>query len=197
MKDSFVFYRSFLRGIEKLTDDEQLKAYRAICKYALLGEVEELNGAASIVFEMAKPQIDANNKRYENGKKGGKFGKLGGRPKKTPTPEENTQEKPKTEEEPAPKKEKKQIYGEYKHVRLTPEEYTKLCNEYGDIETGRAIVYLDEYIERKGYKAKSHYLCIKKWVFDAIKEDTQKKANIARIDQRGTADDYFRERGFL
>lgn len=197
MKDSFVFYRSFLRGIEKLTDDEQLKAYRAICKYALLGEVEELNGAASIVFEMAQPQIDANNKRYENGKKGGKFGKLGGRPKKNPTPEENTQEKPKTEEKPAKEKEPKRKYGEYAHVLLTDKEYTALCEEYGDIETGRAIVYLDEYIERKGYKAKSHYLCIKKWVFDAIKEDTQKKANIARIDQRGTADDYFRERGFL
>lgn len=27
----------------------------------------------------------------------------------------------------------------------------------------------------KGYKAKSHYLCIRKWVFDALKEREQKK----------------------
>ena len=27
----------------------------------------------------------------------------------------------------------------------------------------------------KGYKAKSHYLCIKKWVVNAVKEDNLKK----------------------
>ena len=30
------------------------------------------------------------------------------------------------------------------------------------------IQYLDEYIEMKGYKAKNHYLCIRKWVVDAV-----------------------------
>ena len=139
---------------------------------------------------MIKKNIDRNAEKWEEiRQKRSEAGKMGGRPKKTPPAEEKPQE--------TPEKERKQIYGEYKHVRLTPTEYTKLCDEYGDIEAGQAINYLDEYIERKGYKAKSHYLSIRKWVFDAIKEDQQKKANIARIDQRGTADDYFRERGFL
>ena len=73
------------------------------------------------------------------------------------------------------KKETKHKYGEYKHVLLTNTEAKKLVSDYGKKETEDAITYLDEYIEMKGYKAKSHYLCIRKWVFDALKEREQKK----------------------
>lgn len=72
------------------------------------------------------------------------------------------------------KNEKKNIYGEYQHVRLTPEELQKLNEAYGEEMTRQCITYLDEYIEMKGYKAKSHYLCIKKWVVDAVKEKKNK-----------------------
>ena len=71
----------------------------------------------------------------------------------------------------------KHIYGEYKHVRLTDEERDKLMNEYGEAETTDAIRYLDEYIEMKGYKAKSHYLAMRKWVFDAIKKEKPTTSN--------------------
>ena len=71
-------------------------------------------------------------------------------------------------------KEVKNIYGEYRHVRLTEAEWDKLCNEYGNEKTREAIKYLDEYIEMKGYKAKSHYLAMRKWVFNAVKEDKAK-----------------------
>lgn len=73
---------------------------------------------------------------------------------------------------PKRSKPEKHTYGEYNHVRLTDNEYQKLCTEYGEIETGKAIRFLDEYIEMKGYKAQSHYLCIRKWVFDALKRET-------------------------
>ena len=72
-------------------------------------------------------------------------------------------------------KELKNIYGEYRHVKLTDSERNKLMDEYGEAETSEAIKYLDEYIEMKGYKARSHYLAIKKWVFDAVKRDNPKK----------------------
>ena len=72
-------------------------------------------------------------------------------------------------EESKPEKHK---YGEYKHVLLTDKEYNKLKNDYDNYED--LIKYLDEYIEMKGYKAKSHYLCIKKWVIDAVKKDNSK-----------------------
>lgn len=68
---------------------------------------------------------------------------------------------------------KKHKYGEYKNVLLKDEELQKLKEEYQNWE--ELIKYLDEYIEMKGYKAKSHYLCIKKWVVDAVKRNQPKK----------------------
>ena len=69
----------------------------------------------------------------------------------------------------------KNIYGEYRHVKLTDQEHEKLVSEYGWTMAKDLIKYLDEYIEMKGYKAKSHYLCIKKWVVDALKNNRGKK----------------------
>lgn len=66
----------------------------------------------------------------------------------------------------------KHKHGEYKNVLLKDEELQKLKDEYENWE--ELIKYLDEYIEMKGYKAKSHYLCIKKWVVDAVKKQITK-----------------------
>lgn len=65
----------------------------------------------------------------------------------------------------------KHKYGEYKHVLLKDEELQKLKQDYNNWE--QLITYLDEYIEMKGYKAKSHYLAIKKWVVDAVKKTSR------------------------
>ena len=65
----------------------------------------------------------------------------------------------------------KHKYGEYKNVLLTDEEYYKIVAMQDGKE---AIEYLSEYIEMKGYKARSHYLCILKWVFNALKEQKQR-----------------------
>lgn len=67
----------------------------------------------------------------------------------------------------------KHKYGEYQNVLLKDEELQKLKEEYQNWE--ELIKYLDEYIAMKGYKAKSHYLCIKKWVVDAVKEENIKQ----------------------
>ena len=63
----------------------------------------------------------------------------------------------------------KHKYGEYKHVLLKDEELQKLQKDFGNWK--ELITYLDEYIEMKGYKAKSHYLAIRKWVVDAVKKN--------------------------
>lgn len=68
----------------------------------------------------------------------------------------------------------KKIYGEYKNVRLSEKEYISLVECYGQELTTQLITYLDEYIEMKGYKAKSHYLCMKRWVIDAVKNNRYK-----------------------
>lgn len=68
---------------------------------------------------------------------------------------------------------RKHKYGEYKNVLLKDEELQTLKENYQNWE--ELIKYLDEYIEMKGYKAKSHYLCIRKWVVDAVKRNQPKK----------------------
>ena len=73
-------------------------------------------------------------------------------------------------------KPKKTIYGTYKHVRLTDDEYKRLIEEYGQDATEKAITFLDEYTEEKGYKCNSHNLALRRWVFDAVKEREQKQA---------------------
>ena len=63
----------------------------------------------------------------------------------------------------------KRKYGEYKHVMLKDEELQKLQKEYPNYQ--ELITYLDEYIEMKGYKAKNHYLAIRKWVVSAVEQN--------------------------
>lgn len=82
-----------------------------------------------------------------------------------------------------PKKSKKVQFGEYKNVLLTDEEHKKLCDDYGDRRTAEAITCLDEYIEMKGAKYKSHYLAMRKWVFDAIEEKQGKSKPINQTAQ--------------
>ena len=73
MRESFVFYRSFFDNIAKFHSAEaKAEAYEAIAAYGLYGEEPEgLSFEADLIFGMAKPQIDANNKRATDGSKGG------------------------------------------------------------------------------------------------------------------------------
>jgi hypothetical protein len=72
MRDSFVFYRSFFEAVEELPPDEFKRAILAIAKYALNDEVPQTKGIERTIYIMAKPQIDTNNQKYINGKKGGR-----------------------------------------------------------------------------------------------------------------------------
>ena len=75
----------------------------------------------------------------------------------------------------------KSAYGEYQHVKLTDDEYIRLCNDYGEDTTREAIRFLDEYIEEKGYKSKSHNLAMRRWVFDAISDRKTKSQRSNRV----------------
>ena len=70
MKDSFVFYKSFYEAIHRVKD-KSLKAdiFEAICELALNENNIELDDdVGAIIMSLIKPQILANNERYENGK---------------------------------------------------------------------------------------------------------------------------------
>ena len=81
------------------------------------------------------------------------------------------------------KKKVKHKYGEYKNVLLADDEIEKLKNEYGVEIANDCLTYLDEYIEMKGYKAKSHYLAIRKWVIEAVQEKYSKNSK-SKINQK-------------
>ncbi len=74
-RKGFVFYTSFYEAITDkdvgLTKTEQLDLFIAISEYSLYGVIPELTGRSKAMWILIKPQLDANNNRYENGKKGG------------------------------------------------------------------------------------------------------------------------------
>jgi len=72
MRDSFIFYRSFSEAIDDLPDSDQLMLYRAIKEYSINNNEIELTGMAKTCWILIKPVLTANNKRYEDGKKGGR-----------------------------------------------------------------------------------------------------------------------------
>ena len=71
-RDSFIFYRSFYEAIEEVDTETQVAIYNAICRKALYDEDTTLSGTAKILYTLIKPQLDANNKRYSDGQKGGR-----------------------------------------------------------------------------------------------------------------------------
>ena len=72
-RESFVFYRSFLSAIQEMEEPDQLAMFRAICAYALDGKAPALTSAIHrAVFAAIRPNIDTNNAKRENGKRGGR-----------------------------------------------------------------------------------------------------------------------------
>ena len=72
-RESFVFYRSFYEGIKELPRDIQGEVLTAIMEYGLNGvTTENQKPITKAMFALIKPQLDANNQRFENGKKGGR-----------------------------------------------------------------------------------------------------------------------------
>ena len=67
-----VFYRSFYEAVKDLPPEDFKGAVCALMNYGLDGVVPASTGIEKTIYIMAKPQIDKNNKRYENGKCGGR-----------------------------------------------------------------------------------------------------------------------------
>ena len=76
MADSFIVYKSFQKAIDKLPDDMQLEAYKALMAYGLDGaEYEGDNFVIAALLEAFMANIDKAQSRREtaqtNGKQGG------------------------------------------------------------------------------------------------------------------------------
>ena len=117
-----------------------------------LGTVTEPLGRIEIEIEK---EIEIETYKYE-------YGPAGAEP--SPIREKN---------EPVSKKPTKHKHGEFKNVLLTAEEFTKLLQDFENSKEG--IEYLSEYKTRTGKKYASDYLALRKWVFDAVREEQLKK----------------------
>jgi len=68
-RHGFIFYYSFYEAMKNLPDDVRLSLYDAIAQFSFDGEISELNGIAGNFFSLIKANLEANNRKYENGKK--------------------------------------------------------------------------------------------------------------------------------
>jgi hypothetical protein len=175
------FYSSYYSAIMKIPDDTmRLKAFELVTTYMMTGEILEIGDwQLEILFEGIRPNIDTSRKRSKAGqttneKSNGNQNEI--KTKSNGNQTSNNKNKNKNKEyeiEKEKEKKEKHKYGEYAHVLLTNDEKAKLDSEFGIDETAAAIKYLDEYIEMKGTSYKSHYMALRKWVFDAVKEHTR------------------------
>ena len=74
-RNQFTFYASFYKTISHIRSKAaRADAYDAICRYALTGELPDLDSlpdTAAMVLDMAIPVLDSGNRKAESGRKGG------------------------------------------------------------------------------------------------------------------------------
>ena len=150
-----------IEGMDRIREQTRkrvakFKEKQKLLKGNVTGNVTVTQGNATDIEEDKDKEIELDNKDI--------IADLENPP---PTPKKTAKKTKKAE----PVKNKR---GEYQHVHLTDEEEEKLIDEYGLEFALKAITFLDEYIEETGYKRKSHYLSIKRWVIDAVKEKEEK-----------------------
>lgn len=209
-KKSFVFYASWMDAINELPQDMQLESLRAIIEYGLSGEVaENLSFTAKAILAIAKVQMDVNNVRFENGKKGG-------RPKNQTKPNETKQNQTKPNETEmeiskpnvnvndniniknhdinimSKKEAEKHHYAPC--VMLTESEYGKLVEAHGEDGAAWMVKKLDDYKAASGRTYKSDYRAILNWVVGEYRKHVAEQITGAYGDSGSIESNQDRER---
>lgn len=148
MRDSMVIYRGQVDALEVMSPEDFKAAFMAMADYALNGEIPNVDGIAKVFFLMAKPIIDNNNVKYENGKKGGRPGKNQKEPNHNQKePNHNQKEPNHNQEKPDGEKAKP-----YVNVNDTVNVNEK-CNEVLPDKSGSLSMYpyqeIVEYLNKK------------------------------------------------
>lgn len=211
MNDAAIIYRTHFEAINNLPEGEQLAAYKAIIAYCM-DDQEAEGGVPAAILGMARPVLDKWKKNRRNGQQGGlanaersesesealekqtesESEALAKQPESECEPKVKVKVKDKekvssiedTKKKPAPK-EKPMHFGDLGNVLLTETEHAKLIADKGQKAVDDAIAYLDAYIADKGYKHKSstHYLAMRRWVFDAVNERKSPPGKIRPINK--------------
>lgn len=212
MKNSFILFTDYMNHLELLSMEQRGILLTALMCYQSQHDLPEMDSVTKMAFSFIKQDMDINNAKYEQTVEHRKeAGRLGGLAKASKGKQKvaNASKSKQSLANVADNdngndndnenvKEVKHSHGEYAHVKLKDSELESLNHEYGEVMTKAAITFLDEYIEMKGYKAKSHYLAIRKWVVDAVRERQQKasktpaKGNkFQNFEGRQMSDDYY------
>lgn len=188
MPESFVFYESYLKGIELQDEKIQSKLFLALCRYALRGEQPDLTGSELGIFELMRPTIDANTQRRENAQKGGApIGNQNARkqPKqpKQPTVEINTEKNLPNENETVNEKvnendnkneteQKPQDAEDFSMVSLTDEEISELEKMSDRLSVKAYIKKLSDWQQQYHKRTSKAYTIIKGWIkYDTAKQE--------------------------
>nr|DAE33867.1 MAG TPA: hypothetical protein [Caudoviricetes sp.] len=83
----FVFYETFDKSLDELSDEQQLKFYRAITKYGLYGEEPEFEGLEKAFWKTIQDALASQVGRQTTNRQNGK---LGGAPKKNQNAKKET-----------------------------------------------------------------------------------------------------------
>ena len=129
MRESFIFYTSFGALIELLPSKKRLPIYEAIYHFGAYQKEADFSNdpQQDAVWRSIFPQLKANQKRYENGKKGAESGVLGGAPKGNTNAKKTT---PETTPTPTEKE------GEETTPETTPNVKDNV-NPYQDLQKGK------------------------------------------------------------
>ena len=185
MKNGFFFYENFKTTADSLPDEMRLKFYDALTNYAING-VEPEDDILKALITAFKPSINKIEKRGGNnnptgqnqytkvksGQKEVKDGQSGQSFNKQETG--NIKQETGNIKEKINKKEKLNLYGEFKHVHLTEEYYEHLKSTFGEEKLSRAIEKLDGWLDNPKQKSKrncNHRFYFKSggWVWEVDK----------------------------
>ena len=89
----------------------------------------------------------------------------------------------------------KKKYGEYNHVLLTDEEYSRLINDYEEPDVIAGIKKVDEYCQETGKRYKDYNLTLRRWGITAQKKVKVKEPEVV-IDPEEEARQKAWEEGF-
>ena len=184
--DSFILFTNVSEVLAPLNLEQKGELFQAILDYENGKEPMITDPMVNLAFIPIRQGLDVTDAKWEKERKArSEAGKRGMQSRwahneKHKNPDgvidENPKEKPKKSKGEVKEKPKKDTYGLAGNVTLTQDEYNKLVAEFGMTETQKAIQYLDDYIADKGYKSKSNYSAMRRWVFNAVRERDQKAA---------------------
>ena len=169
MRDTMIFYRSFYEAIKELPLETQGELYNALFSYGLDFIDPELKGISKTVWILIKPQIDANIRKYHNGK----IEKTKQKVSKTEAKDKQNVIKTEANVNDNVKVNVNNIYRSFAHLSISINEFQKLEMEYHKKDIDSTLDDIQNYSKNKSYK--SLYLTAKKWLINVPKKGQEVK----------------------